>query len=945
MSSWFPIALARPLWLLLFPIAAWAVWLLWRATSQPGTPRHHRLAAWFRSAALVLVIASLAGVEWLWPRQGVDVFFLIDESDSVLPEMRTQAMRWIEAQKERAGIGDRVGVIAFGRQAYVEQGLTPDFQLPGDRAAVDRSGSNLEVALRLAMASFPAGAKGRLIVLTDGSETEGRAESVLPALREAGVTVDAVPLGGAPEQEVLVERFTVPGRVSPDEPFLARAVISSTSEVEADVRLFRNGRLVGERRAALHSGRNLLEFGLLREADGFATYEVRVDPVQDRFPQNNRAFGLVGTANSSRFLLLTDDPVASAPLLSALRAQGLDVESRPGGAAPADAGELERYSAVILHDLSALRLSSRQMQQIAHFVRDLGGGLAAIGGRHSFGLGGYFQTPLEDALPVSMDTPQQLIMPSLAMVLVIDRSGSMSETQGGKATKLDLAKEAALGVLDVLHDADLVGVLTFESTFTWTVPLQPASDRQLFATEIASLQADGGTDLYPALVEADTRLRPVRAMVKHLIILSDGRSKEGDFNTIVRQLASRGITVSTVAIGDDADQGLLARVARVGGGRYYYTENIQAIPQIFTTEALVVSRSLAVERRFKPEPAQAADFLAGIDTRSLPSLGGYVVTSPKPTAAVHLTALDGSPLLASWRYGLGRAIAFTSGATPPWATDWLAWPRFGAFWSQAMRWVMRPSSAEGMNAAVELGEGQGRILVDVLNEAGEYVNFLNLQANVVQPDGTTFGVRLEQVAPGHYAGAFEATAAGPYIAAIADASDPRYARPYVTGGVIPFSPEYLFLRPQSDLLGRLARSTGGRVIDPADTAASAFLPGRSNRSPLPIWPLLLVAALAFFVVDVAIRYLPAGAVSTVAVRAGRAGQTATRTVRDRFSRLRRAGTTTDSGLSLDELIARQRREREMSPHEADEAASRAAQRYLAQLRQERGEDGEGDSKG
>ncbi|HEX6971025.1 MAG TPA: VWA domain-containing protein [Limnochordia bacterium] len=936
--SWLPIAFGRPLWLLLLPLAALAVWLLWRAARQPGAPPHQRAAPWLRALACLAVLGALAQMEWLWPRPGTDVLFVLDESDSMLPEQRDRALRWIESQAADIGLGDRAGLITFGRQAYVEQGLDVALRQPSTAVTVDRSGTNLEVALRLAAATFPPRSNARIVLISDGFETEGRAESALGALRDAGIRIDAIALGSPPMTEVIAERLSVPSQVAPGEPFTAQAVISSAGPVEAQVRLFRNGELAGEERISLSTGRNLIEFGPLREQDGFATYEVRVDAPGDRFPQNNRAFGLVGTASASRFLLLTDDPVASTPFVSALRAQGLDVEVRPGGAAPTDTPELERYSAIILHDLPAMRLSTRQMRQIAHFVRDLGGGLVAIGGRHSFGLGGYFQTPVEEALPVSMDTPHQLIMPSLAMVLVIDRSGSMSETQGGKATKLDLAKEAALGVLDVLHDGDLVGVLTFESTFTWTVPLQPASDRQLFMSEIAALQADGGTDLYPALVEAEARLRSVRAMVKHLIILSDGRSKEGDFGGIVRQLSDSGITVSTVAIGDDADQTLLAQIARLGGGRYYFTEDIQAIPQIFTTEALVVSRSLAVERRFTPDLVQGADFLAGIEPTAIPPLNGYVVTSPKATATVHLTATEGNPLLASWRHGLGRAVAFTSAVTPPWAADWLAWPRFGAFWAQILRWVMRPASAEGITATLEFHEGRGQLLVDVLSDEGEYVNFLNLKADIVQPDGTNIEIDLEQVAPGHYTAAFEAVQSGPYIAAIRDPGNPRYAQPHITGGVIPYSPEYLVLRPPSALLERLTRGTGGRMIDIDDPTFSVFSTDGANRAALPIWPVLLAAALGLFLADVAVRYLPAGSLRAWRTETARASRRVWHAAHHRLSSLRHASTRTPTGMTVSELLERRRKEREISPHDADEAASKAAQRYLAQLRRERDND-------
>src|SRR5690606_5278540 len=191
------------------------------------------------------------------------------------------------------------------------------------------------------------------------------------------------------------------------------------------------------------------------------------------------------------------------------------------------------------------------------------------------------------------DTPHNLIVPSLAMILVLDRSGSMAETQRG-FSKLDLAKEAALGVLDLIEPRDLLGVIAFDSTAEWIVPVQPAANRLAFASSIASLAPQGGTNLAPAIEEALGAFTGIEASVKHLIILSDGRSSSGAFEALTNRLRALGVTVSTVGIGSDADQELLENISIWGGGRYYFTEDIQTVPQIFAVETMVVSRPILI---------------------------------------------------------------------------------------------------------------------------------------------------------------------------------------------------------------------------------------------------------------------------------------------------------------------------------------------------------------
>src|SRR6266700_1935651 len=337
---------------------------------------------------------------------------------------------------------------------------------------------------------------------------------------------------------------------------------------------------------------------------------------------------------------------------------------------------LQKYDGVVLSNVSSLKLSKPQMALIRDYVRDQGGGLMMIGGEESFGLGGYYRTPIEEALPVTMEVKQKVEIPSLAVVLSVDRSGSMAMATGDeKITKLDLAKEAAHLVVDLLDDRNEVGVQSWDTEFIWDVPMRMAKDKNAIHHAIATIKAGGGTDGYPALKETYAQLFERPALLKHFIFLSDGQMTRGDFAGLLRRMGKDKITVSSVAIGKDADVQLMIDIAKWGRGRFYYTEDDSTIPRIFTLETQLASKASLVEQPFKAVVASPAhEAIQEIDWKEAPPLGGYVATSMKSNADLVLMTHQEDPLLATWRYGLGRSVAFTSDAKAKWGVLWVRWP-------------------------------------------------------------------------------------------------------------------------------------------------------------------------------------------------------------------------------------------------------------------------------
>jgi len=538
---------------------------------------------------------------------------------------------------------------------------------------------------------------------------------------------------------------------------------------------------------------------------------------------------------------------------------------------PKDMAGLQKYDGLILSNVSSLKMTKKQMENIRDYVREQGGGLMMLGGEESFGLGGYYRTPIEEALPVTMEVKQKIEIPSLAVVLSVDRSGSMAMTTDEKVTKLDIAKEAAHLVVDLLDERNEVGIMSWDTEFLWDWPVRPARDKQGIHHAIATIKAGGGTDGYPALKEAYQILFDRPALLKHVIFLSDGQMTRGDFSGLLRRMAKDKITVSTVAIGKDADVPLMVDVAKWGRGRFYYTEDDSTIPRIFTLETQLASKASLVEQPFKATVASPGhEAIQEIDWKEAPPLGGYVATSMKSNADLVLMTHQEDPLLAAWRYGLGRSVAFTSDAKAKWGVLWVRWGGFNKFWSQVTRWTLRTGTRSDTVATVSRTDNVGEIMVDAIDPKGEFINFLDSQVGVVSPDKTRTVIDLEQIGPGRYRGRFPAGQEGVYLVGMAQRRADQMVGSQLAGLVVPYGQEFRDLGVDESFLRELSEITGGGMLgDPKD----AFLQNRhKSRLSVDIWPWLVGMVAVLLIPEIALRRIgPVGLGRLMArLRAGRA---------------------------------------------------------------------------
>jgi uncharacterized membrane protein len=529
----------------------------------------------------------------------------------------------------------------------------------------------------------------------------------------------------------------------------------------------------------------------------------------------------------------------------------------PIGLAP-----LAAYKTVVLANVSAIDLSEQRMKILQTYVRELGGGLVVIGGPNSYGVGGYYQTPLEEMLPVEMQIKDQKRIPRLTMIYVIDRSGSMEMIGSSGVTNLELAKEAARRSVNFLFEQDRAGVLSFDSNPEWAVPIQYVGARTPIIAQIGALRPGGGTDIYAAVKELARSVPADPSTLKHIILLTDGGADEtGVVETIGKMHTDHGITVTSIGVGSGVPA-FMRMAAVAGGGNYYNLTDLSTIPQIFAAETVLATRSYIVEEEFTPLLSANSQIMQGID--AVPPLRGYVASTAKPTATVVLTAQVGGfndPLLASWQYGLGRVVAWTSDAAPRWSQNWVSWEGYQRFWSQVIRSTIVEGLDNALESRVETRNGKSILVVEARDKSGSLINGLTLDGMVVDPRLSGSEVKLRQVAPGRYEAELTPSVEGAYFIRLAgaQAGDSTVGVGQTSGWVLTYSPEYRLRDTNRTLLNEMATLTGGRSLSMDSETAEPNLVFRHDireeRAGTSLAPLLMLLAAFFLPLDIAARRL------------------------------------------------------------------------------------------
>ncbi|MEX2542105.1 MAG: VWA domain-containing protein [Trueperaceae bacterium] len=699
--------------------------------------------------------------------------------------------------------------------------------------------------------------QGRIVIVGGALSTVGEASRSVPGLVASGITVDVLPPGGIPAGESLVEEVVAPERLHPSQTFRLEGIVFSESAQQASVTLYRDGEVLVEREVHLEAGRNRVETEADEEEAGTYLYEVEVDSQGDVFSENNRAGQMVRVLAPPSVLLVSPQAEWAELFADALLIQGVEAEINEPLAAPWNIEGWLEHDVVVLMNVPALDLHSTQQELLATWVTEHGGGLLILGGENSFGPGGYYQTPLEDLSPLSSQVPREA--PAVAMLFVLDRSGSMQQ-QVGESTRLQIAKEATIEAIDLLGEESLTGVVVFDSESTVLAPIQPVENRDAIAAELELLGPSGGTAIQPALEQALEQMRGVDASTRHVVLMTDGLSQQGQFTAVMEGFEAAETTVSSVAIGSGADTALLQQIARAGGGTFHSTTDFRALPSILAQEALLLSGTPIEETSFQPQWAdRGVEFLAALP-EDLPPLHGYVLTTPKGGADVHLLAPDDDPVLASWRHGLGRVVAFTSHGAGSWSRDWLSMTEFPLLWAQAVRWTLPQVAGPGLTPRVSWRGDEAQLLVDAIDAQGRPLSELAVEAEIEALEDSQGDRRLvlQETDRGRYEGTVELTSEATYRLTARTVSDPFQTAEELEPAVLLFRASYparyAFSRQDASELLAISESTGGQVLfSTEDLPATSW---RWRWQPLEAWPFWLLLALTLFMLSLFSRYAP-----------------------------------------------------------------------------------------
>ena len=847
--------ISTPLPFLIFiiaiPIIFYPKWLNWINPNQPKIPFSVNLwlAVILRFGSvccLVLALASLHGLVFTGAKSFV---LIVDHSDSIPLSTRQFAHQQAEDIIDKLSDQDNSQIIFFGQQPILSSGLSIIHN-----SSINATETNISAAIETAITAFSPNMEKRLVVFTDGQQTQGNLANALNNLAGHEIQTFIVNLPIHYPSEVIVHELQVPESIQLSEEFIIRIILESQSNTTAPIEIWQIHQskrvpIIKEKKINIIEGKQVIEFPHRIDSPGNYRFQVRLQ-IDDMFQENNQVFATTSVISEHPKILYVVDSLSEnkiGNLWSTLdEMTSIEAKQIEAYQFPKNLIDLQFYQTVILDNLPIEVLSSSQIKTLEHYVDQTGGGLIVIGGNQSYGLGGYHDTIIENILPVKIQPKKR--KQSLALVMLIDISGSMAN-QVGRRKKIDLALEGVRLAITGLDKPDMVSVIGFAERIIHDIPF--SKDKSLILERLNQFEPSGGTKMLPALEMAIQRLENTESGHKHLLILSDGKS-EGDFTSILRKISTSKISVSTIAVGNIAE-GVLRKLAATGLGSYEHVRNASQLPKVLVDQVRR-SQKYSVNETIEPIISSNNPILKQI-TR-LPELDGYLATSEKKNAQILITSgtanshgLD-QPILAVWRYGLGQVAALTTDAGQQWSTKWktssheyFSWHRF---WLQLIMATRKNESSKKFEMQTQLVRGLNGIEGQVLL-AGQVG--IGMSATSVSPTGRLSPIDLQLTARDQAQGQFPLSEVGVYTVSVQIGNQQKIASLSVS-----YPLEYRHLGQNSQILTQISHHTNG-VLNPSIDQITTPSRAKSTRRYFFTQPLLL-ASLTLFVLELIFRVWP-----------------------------------------------------------------------------------------
>lgn len=791
----------NPEWLALLPLLLFAGWMF------------PRFSMWrpVRLILLVLISLMLAQPQWRRIADGMDLWVLLDSSVSADKQMTKGINEWQKLLEQSRGDQDRIFYLNYANEV-MKRGAEGAELYERNRL---RTRTGLAITQALAYAQLESASKpARLLVFTDGYSTEPLT-GIAEKLAKHGTELDFHLVRDPETVDYRIAALRMPARVQLGEPYLIEVEVRGTADGKVPLTVLCNGKEVKNTDVNIQLGSGLARFTDRMTAAGVAHYEAVISPSRDAHSGNNRHEAMIEIAGGPRVLLLTaytDDPVAET-----LRRQGFTVEmiTELRGLRP---GQLAGVKCVIFNNVPAFELPSEFLSAMDFYVREQGGSLLMAGGEKSFAAGGYFESPVDALLPVSMELKQEHRKLMVAMAIVMDRSGSMGMTVQNGFTKMSLADEGAANAIRFLGAQDLLTVHAVDSEAHVMVPLQAVGpNREKMESAVRRIQSTGGgIFVYVGLKAAWDQLKNAPAGQRHIVLFSDAADseEEGAYKSLIAEITAAGGTVSVIALGKrtDVDAHLLDDIAKRGKGRIFYTDKAEELPSIFSQETIAVARSAFIKDATPAKAAGGWFEISGQAQTWMPQVDGYNLSYLREWASQALITQDeyAAPLVAFGQRGIGRTASISFPLGGNYSGKVRAWPKYGDFLQTLVRWLMGENLPPGIGLKHRL---EGNLLtLDLLHDV-EWEAKLSAKApRILLAHGPRAEnpqeVPWERLAPGHYQTSVELSEGEMVRGAVQVGSQALSIGPALVGT----SAEWAFDEARVEELRAVSKASGGREL-------------------------------------------------------------------------------------------------------------------------------------
>ncbi|WP_332645598.1 VWA domain-containing protein [Lysinibacillus sp. 54212] len=784
-----------------------------------------------RILTVSILVLALANPYLLLPLEKEQVVFLIDRSASIKGE-GDSAVKFINDSLDSKQEHQDVGIYSFAERLQTEVLLSNKLDSVPELSTITMdSQTNISNALQLVSGIADRQKATRIVLLSDGLQTKGNALDEVTKFSNSNVTVDVVPLTKPALQDVVIESFTSPQVAFDGEEQLLITEISSSTRTTASLTLYENDVVIHQQDVTLEEGDNRFTYSHIGSAQGLVKYEAMIGVENDAVLENNKLTSATTVKAPPRALIVHNhENGTSIPSILGENTIAYDVMSAAD--LPSSLSSYLAYNAIIFDNVPGHLVGEAKMDVIEQAVKHFGVGFMMVGGENSFGLGGYFKTPIEALLPVEMEVKGKHELPTLGLVLVIDRSGSMM------GSKMELAKEAAARSIELLRDSDTLGVIAFDSKPWEVIKTAMLKDKKDALDKVSSIPANGGTEIYSSLELAYKNLQDLPLQRKHIILLTDGQSAtNSSYEDLLSTGLDKNVTLSTVAIGSDADRTLLENLSLLGNGRFYDVTDATMIPSILSRETAMISRTYIEDNPFYPTVYNATNWNT-LFNEGVPEMNAYIGTTAKAMANVIAESDKEDPILAQWQYGLGTTIAFTSDSSGAWAGDWARWENWRKLWQTAIA-EMLPSYHEVAYDIKSQGNGS-YIITDSTNEAA----FLNIAA--VNEQGGELPIEIEVLSSSKVRVTVDSDP-GLIFFSVAN----KEGQISQSGIHVPYGDEYAALPSNTAMLKKIAELGNGKLLEDPEEAFREFKQQGVESKSISHW--LLLAAMLLFFMDITLR--------------------------------------------------------------------------------------------